>query len=108
MKMTNTYYPDKWELVKIKGKDMEFYKIFASFYGGFTNGDSWKISSGVIEVIEHEYHYSFINSSGSIYECNKDATGMSLYSSGIYETLKGNMELSGFSMETIDVKEYFA
>ena len=38
------YTPDKWIVVKIEGGEFPLtYKVFACWYGGYLNGDSWKI-----------------------------------------------------------------
>jgi hypothetical protein len=42
------YNPDKWVVVKIIGKDTPpVHKVFACWYGGYLDGDSWKLNSGI-------------------------------------------------------------
>ena len=80
------YNPDKWLMVKLTnvyGKS--HYRIFATWYGGYLGSDSWKLSSGITETIEHEDRYEFTNYSGSLYVCRKGAHGMSGYTASIYE-----------------------
>ena len=55
------YLPDNWVVLKIKeGKlDSGFYKVLAGWSGGYLDGDSWRINSGITRVEDHETYYSF-------------------------------------------------
>ena len=47
----NAYTPDYWTIVKITTpQDDVIYKVFATWVGGYVEGDSWKMNSGIIEV----------------------------------------------------------
>jgi hypothetical protein len=72
----NTYDPDEWVLIKIGGKDPH-YKIFGSWRGGYLDGDSWRMNSGVVSHEEWADRYDFRGSSGSEYWCMKNAYGIS-------------------------------
>ena len=72
------YTPDKWVIVRILGKDPH-YRIFGSWYGGFTGSDSWRMNSGVEKVTEDGNHWVFHGGSGSQYFCHKEAYGVSSY-----------------------------
>lgn len=76
------YTPDLWLLVKINGKNPH-YRVFGSWYGGYLNGDSWRMNSGVTKVTEDDDNYYFEGSSGSVYTCNKKCHGISGYGSGV-------------------------
>lgn len=68
----STYTPDRWVVVKIESPGEEaWYRVFAGWYGGFTSGDSWKMSSGIVKAVEYEDRYEVENTSGSIYVCYK-------------------------------------
>lgn len=86
----STYTPDLWVIVEIKNHDSDeaIQKVFASWYGGYAGGDSWKLSSGVTGIIERDTHYEIHNHSGSIYNCGKNSHGMSGYAAGVLETMK--------------------
>jgi hypothetical protein len=101
----STYTPDRWVLVKIQAVGHEpYYRVLASWYGGFTQGDSWKLSSGVEKSIDHGTHYEFPQSSGSIYMCHKGAHGMSMYTSGVFANFKADCEKTGMLFELVDEK----
>jgi hypothetical protein len=75
--------PDRWQVVLLRGKDTSIKKVFAGWYGGYANGDSWKLSSGIIGTKEFEDRYEFLNHSGSLYICYKQNQGMSSYMGSI-------------------------
>ena len=80
------YTPDCWVIVEISGtKVPETYRrVLAGWYGGFINGDSWKMSSGINEMIDRETHWEIPNHSGSTYYCYKTAERFSGLTSTIY------------------------
>lgn len=92
----STYTPDRWVLVKIQAAGREeYYRVFAGWYGGFTQGDSWKLSSGVEKSIDHGTHYEFPQTSGSVYICHKGCYGMSGYMASVYANFKDQCEKDG-------------
>ena len=69
--------PDKWVILKINSEiNNEIYKVFASWGGGYLDGDYWRINSGIVEVEEDENYYYFYGYSGSIYKCHKHTYGI--------------------------------
>jgi hypothetical protein len=78
-----SYIPDRWVMVKIPYKGKFLYKVFACWYGGFANGDSWKLNSGVTSVTKEGFVYSFTGSSGSVYECHEDCYGTNNYGGAV-------------------------
>ncbi len=80
--MSSYYNPDKWMLIKITGKDPH-YRVFGSWYGGYGGSDSWRMNSGITELVEEDDHYLFIGSSGSTYACHKDMYGANSYGMGV-------------------------
>lgn len=78
------YRPHKWVMVKLTNNDNQsYYRVFASWYGGYTGSDSWKLNSGVTKVTEDDHAYHFEGSSGSIYHCGKSTYGTSGYGHGV-------------------------
>jgi len=92
------YTPDSWALVKINGADPH-YRIFGSWSGGYLDGDSWRLNSGVTKVTEDETHYFFEGYSGSTYCCNKLSYGVkSPHNFGVLES---------YCEKSKDTMEYF-
>ena len=99
----STYTPDRWVLVKIQAVGHEpYYRVFAGWYGGFTHGDSWKLSSGVEKSIDHNTHYEFPQSSGSVYLCHKGSHGMSAYMMSVFANFKDDCAKNGMLFELVD------
>ena len=96
------YNPDKWVVFKITQKDASpLYKVFASWYGSYTNPESWRMNSGIAKVSLYEDVYSFEGYSGSVYECNKDSYGCSIYGDGIILGMCANAEMQGVEIEIL-------
>jgi len=76
------YEPDKWVLVKIDGIDPH-YRVFGTWLGGYLNGDSWRMNSGVTSVEEEGDFYLFYGTSGSCYKCHKKSYGSSAFTSSV-------------------------
>jgi hypothetical protein len=64
--------PDNWVVVKV---DEDFYKVLAGWSGGYLDGDSWRLNSGISEVKDDGDYWLFIGASGSIYQCHKKGYG---------------------------------
>jgi hypothetical protein len=95
----STYTPDRWVVIELNSPTTaSIRKVFAGVYGGYCGSDSWKVSSGITQVTEHEDRYEFLNESGSLYVCYKHAYGMSGYMSSIYAGWERGMS------DTITVK----
>ena len=82
------YTPDKWVVIEIAIEGTTVQRILSSWYGGWAGSDSWRLSSGITEVVELEDSYIFRNESGSVYTCYKGRYGMSAYAMGVLEDFK--------------------
>lgn len=106
-----TYNPDVWVVVKFTGDSIpsgEMYKILAGWFGGFTEGNSWKLNSGITSISQIDNQYHVDGYSGSIYICHKDAERLNMTTQGIYDQLtetvknwKKKAKLEIVPMETI-------
>ena len=72
---TNT--PDSWVVVRLTTSRTSIDKVLAGWYGGYLDGDSWKLSSGIMSTEEFDDRYEFTNHSGSVYVCYKSRERMS-------------------------------
>ena len=90
------YHPDKWVVVKITAKDTPpIHKVFACWYGGYLDGDSWKLNSGITKVKDTTDYYFFDGSSGSCYACRKVSYGTNMYGQGVLNNLIDKIEKAG-------------
>ena len=60
----------------------------ACWYGGFSRGDSWKLSSGIMEIKDAGDFWEVPNHSGSVYMLHKKACGISSYGQSVLTQLK--------------------
>lgn len=84
----NEYTPDRWVLLEFTNQETgeSITKVFGGWVGGYTQGDSWKLSSGVVGTEDRDDYWEFTNHSGSVYRCYKHAQGMSGYMTSIYQS----------------------
>ncbi len=77
------YTPDRWIILEITTPEEVLYKVFAMWYGGYCNGDSWKVNSGITDCSFDGECYTFEGYSGSTYVCHNDCYGLSAYGAGV-------------------------
>ena len=82
--------PDRWVVLKILSvSDGTFYKVLGSWYGGYSNGNFWRINSGIQRVDKvAKDTFLFYGVSGSCYECRINNYGMHLESNNIVNQMK--------------------
>ena len=97
-----TYNPDKWVMLEISNSEGKFRKILASWYGGYLNGDSWRVSSSIIQTSIKNSKYEFFTESDSVYVCDKRDYGMSTYTSAIISRLVDVSKENNISIEIVD------
>lgn len=98
--------PDKWVVVKIHVQE-PFFKVFASWYGGYADGDRWRINSGIKSVTEEGDYYLFHGHSGSIYKCHKESYGTNNYSAAVLQNMIDNAKENGLEIEILSPETNF-
>ena len=78
--------PDRWIVVQI-GTNEPLYKVFATWYGGYLDGDRWKMNSGISKVEDAGEYFLFHGYSGSVYKCDKQAYGTNSYTQGVLDDI---------------------
>ena len=94
----NNYFPDNWVVIKIKGDDPH-YRVLAGWSGGYLDGDSWRMNSGITKVEETDDHFLFYGSSGSCYTCHRESYGLRMNNAGVFNQLE---QLHGDKVELMD------
>jgi len=96
------YYPDSWVVLKLKAdKDADpIYKVLAGWSGGYLDGDSWRMNSGISSVTissvtENDDYLEFWGYSGSCYVCRKGAYRLTMANAGVYNKLKKHEQFEG-------------
>lgn len=97
--MMSDYTPDNWVVLKMKpGKGAyPIYKVLAGWSGGYLDGDSWRMNSGITDCHmekDGDYYY-FTGFSGSVYRCHKDSYRLTMANGGVYNKLKEQEQFDG-------------
>jgi hypothetical protein len=96
------YTPDCWVVVRITGNDSPpVHKVFACWYGGYLDGDSWKLNSGITRAYEEGHCFMFDGSSGSTYICHKSQYGTNLYGGGVLQNMILKAKTNGVTIEIL-------
>jgi hypothetical protein len=101
--------PDNWIL--FYSEEYKIVKVVAGWSGGYLNGDSWRINSGVVRVDDDGNYYLFHGSSGSVYKCHKKANVVRMNIGSIVSQLEENdaariIEVDE-ALELIDAPDYY-
>lgn len=83
----STYTPDRWVVVDIAKGEQKVRKVLGGWYGGYAKADTWRLNSGVKEVVEEDDFFLFFGYSGSVYRCHKKAEGTSMLTASILSQL---------------------
>lgn len=95
--------PDRWVIVKFVTPMETFYKVLAGWSGGYLDGDSWKLNSGIVEIIEKDNHYDVVGESGSIYMCVKGREGFTVLTSGVLAEIQEHADKNSTIVEVVDI-----
>lgn len=101
------YKPNRWQVIRIVTPEETFYKLLAGWYGGFAQGDSWRLNSGITEVTDQSTHYKVDGHSKSTYVCRKPDEGMSAYMDSVLYGLQQNAAEQGVEITPISIEQYF-
>ena len=101
LKLVN-YVPNRWVVLDITVGDESIKKVFAGWYGGYLDGDSWKLNSGNESEVEFDDRWEFTGASGSVYICYKSAYGLNSYMTSVLSSWINDLKpLNGISSVTI-------
>lgn len=81
------YTPDNFVILKIKNGEETAFKVLAGWSGGYLDGDSWKMNSGITKVEMDGDYYLFHGYTGSVYKCHKDSEQVRMNISGVLSNI---------------------
>ena len=87
MKHPNAYLCDNWVVIFLNAGDPH-YRILTGMSGGYLDGDSWRMNSGIVRVEEDEQYFYFHGASGSCYAGRKTAYCLRMNNAYIWAQLK--------------------
>jgi hypothetical protein len=70
------YTPHNWVVVNITSNGETFNKVLAGWSGGYLDGDTWRMNSGITAVGKDGSDWLFYGASGSVYRCDRDRYGV--------------------------------
>lgn len=86
------YTPDCWIIVEVKETKLQ--KVLAGWSGGYLEGDSWRMSSGITEIdFDEKEYYTITNESGSIYRCYKSNQGLRMSIAGTFHRIEDKVNV---------------
>jgi hypothetical protein len=100
------YIPNTWIVVEIESKSLgKIQKVLAGWSGGYLDGDSWRLSSGITDIKETDDEWIITNESGSIYHCRKTARRFNTMTGSVFDYYKNRAEEqdAGFTIQIIDL-----
>ena len=83
----SNYTPDNWVVIKMDG-DKPHYRVLAGWSGGYLDGNSWKMNSGIVRVETDDDYYYFYGLSGSCYSCHKESYCIRMNNAHIWTRLQ--------------------
>ena len=83
----SNYTPDNWVVIKMDG-DAAHYRVLAGWSGGYLDGNSWKVNSGIVRVEIDGDYYRFCGLSGSCYSCHKESYCIRMNNAHIWTRLQ--------------------
>lgn len=94
------YTPDNWIILKFNTEAHGvFYKVLAGWSGGYLDGNSWKLNSGITKIeLENDY-YLIYGYSGSVYKCHKQSELVRMNTAGILKQLIDTDKVTQISIE---------
>ena len=99
------YTPDAWVVLEFTSEEFgTIQKVLGGWSGGYLDGDSWRLSSGITDVEETDTEWIFTNASGSIYHCRKSSRQFNMMSSSIYKHYEE--EISKLDDATLKIIEF--
>ena len=96
--MSNFYRTDNWVVIKIDDGNDPHYRVLAGWSGGYLEGDSWRMNSGITKVEEDEAFYYFYGASGSRYRCCKESYRLRMNNAHILYQLQ---QIHGYKVEMV-------
>jgi len=82
--MSNFRYCDNWVVMKLPEKG---YKLLTGNSGGYLDGDSWRLNSGITSMVDDGDFWLVYGHSGSAYRCHKEAYTVRFNCLNVYNLL---------------------
>lgn len=104
-------YPDAYTLLHVTGVEEDYgfspvIRVFATFRGGFSQGDSWKLSSGTVKATPDDVgHYDFEQVSGTIYKLTSIEGRHTMWTTEVLDSILKSYEEANIPVKMISLVE---
>lgn len=99
----NTHSPNRWVILKFILDNKNDYRVFGGWSGGYLDGDSWRLNSGIASYEIEDEVIRFTGDSGSVYECHKSGEGFTGLMSSILSYWEKDLN---YKIEVLTFEEY--
>ena len=96
------YSCDNWVIIRLNC-EKPYYKLLTGTSGGYLDGDSWRMNSGITEIEKEGDYYLVKGVSGSVYRCHKNSYRLRMNNAQIWTGLK---ERNGAMVDMLDEDEW--
>lgn len=103
------YWPDTYQFIRISSdQDKEIVtKLFAVWTGGYLDGASWKINSGITKIVKEDGMYYVHGCSGSVYAIPIEQPPMTSYGASVLNDIDKQAKGANINIELISSEEAF-
>ena len=104
------YQPNYWQVLRLTSTEGKvLYKVFATWVGGYVDGDSWLMNSGIETVKITDNVVEFGGYSGSVYKCLLDegAYRTTMYTQSVLDSMIKKADAVGAKIEVIPFETNF-
>lgn len=95
--MDMSFRPLRWTAIEINDGNKIVHKVLAGWK------KTWRLSSGITQIIDNGDHFEIHNKSGSVYECHKKDEGIdgliNVLTADSFTKLTDGIELDFISLE---------
>lgn len=98
--------PNAWVIIKIQQPEAEpIYKVLAGWYGGYLDGDEWRMNSGITKIEDGGEYWDIHGYSGSVYRCYKNIERFTGFMYDVFASyvarLEGKAEMTHVEMKDV-------
>lgn len=104
------YTPDGYAVIRIQayGSDDFVIKVFGSWSGGYSSGESWRINSGTIDIKDEGDSYLVTGFSGSQYKLSKEVNYIRPYNKSVLNDMIAELRSYGHKADIISIEDAIA
>ena len=104
------YQPNYWQVLRLTSTEGKvLYKVFTTWVGGYIDGDSWRMNSGIETVKVDGNTIKFSGYSGSVYKCllDEESYRTSMYTQSVLDSMIKKADLIGAKIEVLPFETNF-